>query len=431
MDFALFIVMNILLFVRPAELFPEQLAAFEFYNFAIIACTLCCIPQLVERISNIPKRPISSCIWGYAFAIFMSQSIRKTDVGITAAYEFMKVALFFELMVIVLKTPARMINYLRLLVLLITFLAGLALLDFNGILDVPGITSITEKDRSSDGFEVDLDRLRGSGVFQDPNDLAMIIVFGVSIWLQLTLTSRSSIERLAWLPSLAILLYAQYLTRSRGGILALGLMLVVFAWLRFGIKKGLAVVVPLGFVLLALFAGRITNISAAMESGTGRSRVDLWSEALLMFRSSPLIGGGNGELNLAVGHVAHNSFLQSFAEEGIVGAFCFSGVFVCTFLVLLRMRDYWRFQNIKGMKNFPEFLIAATAGYCMSMMSLSRDLVFYTYIIPGLASSAELIIRPILPPRARLEWDSGLGLKILGACAAIFALAIVSVRIFL
>ena len=48
-------------------------------------------------------------------------------------------------------------------------------------------------------------------------------------------------------------------------------------------------------------------------------RLGYWAEGLQLLRDSPLFGIGQGNFGLAIGNVAHNSFVHCFTELGVIG----------------------------------------------------------------------------------------------------------------
>ena len=61
-------------------------------------------------------------------------------------------------------------------------------------------------------------------------------------------------------------------------------------YLKFGSKKTFLLGLLVLPILLGVFAGRMTSISA--DEGTGQTRIQLWSDGLFFFQQSPLFGIG-------------------------------------------------------------------------------------------------------------------------------------------
>src|SRR5262249_9369945 len=148
---------------------------------------------------------------------------------------------------------------------------------------------VVDKVRDPDtGDLVDVQRMCGTGIFNDPNDLALVLITALPVCCYWLTDANRKATRPLWLGLILLFGYALVLTQSRGGLLALMAGLCVYLQLRFGGAKmflaGL-IVLPL---LLAVFAGRMTTISTT--EGTGQTRIQIWADGMLMIQQFPLFG---------------------------------------------------------------------------------------------------------------------------------------------
>src|SRR5262249_34962751 len=158
-----------------------------------------------------------------------------------------------------------------------------------------------------------LRRLCGSGIFHNPNEMCYPLVVGMMICLYYVSGRRfPMLARLLCLAVLVLLGYALTLTHSRGGFLGLLVALLSMLLVRLGWRKALPFAVLVLPVVFFLFGGRQTDLS--VDSGTGQARVQLWSDGLVLFMGAPLFGIGAGNYASAAGLVAHNTFVQDYAE---------------------------------------------------------------------------------------------------------------------
>src|SRR5262245_33559087 len=121
MGFALFLLVNAILFVRPAEIVPE-LIGLNLYEYAILACLLASFPQVVEQLTPraLLERPITVCVLGLLLAVGLSHVSHFYFGGAhEAGLEFAKVALYYLLFVAVVNSPARLRQFLGWLVVFI------------------------------------------------------------------------------------------------------------------------------------------------------------------------------------------------------------------------------------------------------------------------------------------------------------------------
>jgi len=222
----------------------------------------------------------------------------------------------------------------------------------------------------------------------------MIIVVSILIFAGGLFYTGFGFYRLLLVAPLGFLGYALTLTHSRGGLLALlvgcgSLLYARFGMLRAGVLG--AALIPL---MLAGFGGRQIEILQAFRSGTGMTRVELWSDGLELFKASPVFGIGANRYAQEVGHVAHNSFVDAFVELGFFGGCMFLGLFANVGWSLWQMRRIRHEINHPGLRYFLPFLIAMLIAYSTSMMSLSRQYIIPTYLLPGVATVYERLAQP-------------------------------------
>jgi len=166
-------------------------------------------------------------------------------------------------------------------------------------------------------------RLRAFGILNDPNDLAQYVLITMPLlWVFWRKGSWFRNLFLVLVPT-AISLCGLFLTHSRGGLIALLLMVFFTLQQRLGkLKSTLAAVILLvGSSALNFTGGR----DVSMQSGS--DRLEFWSHSLILFRSSPILGIGFGRVS-DFPHTAHNSFVHCAAELGFVGYFFWMGMIV-------------------------------------------------------------------------------------------------------
>ncbi|BAO45433.1 O-antigen ligase family protein [Thiolapillus brandeum] len=180
-----------------------------------------------------------------------------------------------------------------------------------------------------------LGRIRYIGIFNDPNDVGLSLVTALPMSLYLMRTSNNTVLKLLLLFAAGLIIWGISLTNSRGTILALGAILGVFSWRKYGVFKTLmagVIAVPLMFTL----SSRLDTISPGEESAHGR--VEAWYEGIQMLKENPVFGVG---FDLFTDHhfrTAHNSYVLVLAEQGVPGYFLwFSFVGIC-FTLMYRLQ---------------------------------------------------------------------------------------------
>jgi putative inorganic carbon (hco3(-)) transporter len=185
------------------------------------------------------------------------------------------------------------------------------------------------------GAEMIDDRITYLGFLNDPNDLSMAFLMVLPLTLYVAQVGRFWLLRMSAYASMAVILYGVFLCNSRGSLLGIAAMLFAYAVRRYGWLRS-AIVAPMLLVPLLLLApSRVSEMSADEESAAGRW--DAWFEGFEMLKSHPLFGIGKGLFTDHNGLTAHNSFVLSFAETGLIGYFFWFSVLALTTLMLMRL----------------------------------------------------------------------------------------------
>lgn len=423
MSFALFLVVNAMLFVRPAEFHPA-LFGMPAYEVCILACLAFSYPAVVDRLSfrALIESPLNACVAGMLAAIILSH-LANGELAAAWEYgvEFVKLLLYFFLLVSVVDTPARLERFLSAIGVFAALITALAVLHYHKLVIVPAIQLLETGLDDTGRLDRMVARLGSTGLFQDPNDMSLMIVMATIACLYQILERR----RFIWAAPLVLFGHALMLTHSRGGFLGLVAALAVLLVARYGRQA-----LPLGLIVLpvviALFAGRQTSIS--LKDGTGQTRVQLWREGMTLFIRHPVFGIGSDRYDEYVGHVAHNSFIHCFTELGLFGGTLFLGAFYLAFWSLVRLGDRRLPPVSPELKRLRPYLLAIVAGYSTGLMSLSNPYTIPTYTVLGLSSVyVALVEREYGVPVARLD---GRLLRRLATVSVIFLVIVqVGVRI--
>ncbi len=431
MNYATFLLLTATLFVRPAEIFTALKDA-PIYLCLMLVCLAANGPRMVRQFlpASLNRHPISTCVIGMLLSVAVSHLTHGLVSDARAAVqEFGKPVVYFLLLLCVIDSQRRLVHFLKWLLLCIVVVAGLALLQFHGVTDIPALKELQQHDAiSATGEVLQVRRLRSTGIFNDPNDLSMILLLGMTIcgagWSK-ALGTR--LPRTLWLPPMAICGYALALTRSRGGFIAMLVGLTVLLTSRYGWRKTLPLAALLFPLLLVLFAGRMTRISA--DEDTGQARIQLWSDGLEMFRQSPLFGIGYGTYQDHAGLVAHNSYVHCFTELGLLGGTMFFGALAIPMLRLRRLGDRKVEIRDPRLRVLRPFLLAMLSAFAASMITLTRCYVEPTYLVIGLAA-AFLELAVTRRPLPRLRFNYALVSRLATASMGLLAAAYVFVRVF-
>ena len=195
---------------------------------------------------------------------------------------------------------------------------------------------------------------RISGPISDPNHFAQSLVTMVPLAFGRTLWSRGVLLRLVAALTVVSLVWATVLTYSRGALVAIAIVAVIFLarlWIRPWMWGLVAAAGVLSFSMLpADFRSRLLQL-AGLFSGQSPTEVSLAGRlsaqlaGIDMFLAHPWLGVGLGNFGYnypayARGHgintvranlPAHNLFLEVIAETGVLGALTFGAVLVACF----------------------------------------------------------------------------------------------------
>jgi hypothetical protein len=400
MQMGLFLLLNAILFVRPEDLWPE-LAGLRLYLIVIGLCLLANADRLAAALSwgNLSRRPVDVCVLGVWLAVGLSHLAQfRLDDALDWWGEFAKVVGYYFLLRVTLDTRERFRAFLGYAVGLVVLAIIPPLLNYYDIVTFEAIGVVAQSYLDPKTGELTtVTRLRGVGLFGDPNDLCLLLVFGGLCCLYRAATADPG-RALLWLLPLVPFGYAFIETQSRGGALGLlaGLTGVVLG--RYGWARAMPLMFVCAPALLLAIGGRQSDIGTG---DTAHERVMLWSLGLGYLQSQPMLwltGLGAGEYEEWCTQVAHNSFVQSYVETGLFGG----GFFIAAFYTA--GRSLWRVrQPPVGAAPDPftaalPFVFGLLAGYAGGAFSLSRSFVLLTYLVLGIAQSYLAIVEPTPPP---------------------------------
>ncbi|MBI1345269.1 O-antigen ligase domain-containing protein [bacterium] len=387
--FLLFQLLTATLFLRPAELFSwlEGLPLYEGLILSTFALTATSVQSHFRPFAMI-RQPITYCAVGMLIAIVISHLQHIYLGGVQAsADQFLRTLVYYGLCVTCVNTPGRLKAFLANVAACTGIMVTLCLFDYWEIFDFQFIEHLRDLDGfDDDGNPIFIFRMRGTGIFQDPNDLCMVIVAGGVLCAAFLFDRSLGAFRFFWAAPLVIFTAAILETKSRGGMLAAGAATMTLMVFRFGTKFGIACAV-LAMCALPLVAGRSANIDMS-DGSTGHQRVELWAEGFDALKSPDLFFGiGHGEYADMAGLVAHNSFVHAYVELGLFGGTLFFGCFFFAFLQLYRVGQMEVPLWHPDLLRLRPYITAVLVGWCMSMMSLSRCYIVPTFLVLGMASA--------------------------------------------
>lgn len=223
------------------------------------------------------------------------------------------------------------------------------------------------------------ERVRYRGELNDPNEVALAICSGgMAVLLGFAMRRRGSpLRQFGYGMLIALCVVTIFLTKSRGGLVAMMLVPGVYA-IR---KWGWAVIFPA--VMVAVPVLMLGGRSDANAEQSTLERYEAWATGLDMWHHSPVFGVGARQFSEHHYLTAHNSFVLMLAELGIVGLFLFTAVIylsIKTLVVGLRAIEHEpgaRAARVWGMA-----LLAAMCGivFQINTLSFSYHIVLWLFI---------------------------------------------------
>lgn len=227
-------------------------------------------------------------------------------------------------------------------------------------------------------------RARFLGVLSDPNDLAQMHLTVLPMLLMLW-KPKSPVRNFVLVgPLLAFLAYAVYLTHSRGVLVGLAFLIMVYLRSRFNpiIMTIGTVAFAVGMIALGFSGGR------SVSFGAGSDRIEAWGVGLGLLKSYPL--HGVGFMNFTEYHeiTAHNSFVLCFSELGIVGFFLWLAIIVCSMMqlnsILALQGDNPKFQPLM---RWVRMVQLSFTGFLVTSWFLSRTYVALFWILVAMSTA--------------------------------------------
>ncbi|HLK55530.1 MAG TPA: O-antigen ligase family protein [Chthonomonadaceae bacterium] len=307
-----------LIYARPEETFPALAGMHLTLAIAIITFIGMGAQHILEK-RPIVRTPMLGLMVCFAVLAILSGVIRGQSVETITDFARLTAQVFLVLSLI--RTPERYNTYVTVLIIFTTYLGLYA----NYLFYISGnVTSRVLADGTV------LIQSRGTGIFEDPNDLAATLIPAVVLSLT-RLWQVKGFKKLLYLFPMGTIIWSVLLSTSRGGLL--GMLVALFAFILSFIKnKGLAIAVAIlaACAFLAVAPDRMKNMDSQEQSAN--ERLNYWHEGLLVLRRQPLYGVGYlGFQDINEGHVAHNSYVTCFAELGFPAYFCWMGMIYYAF----------------------------------------------------------------------------------------------------
>ncbi|MAF65763.1 MAG: putative O-glycosylation ligase, exosortase A system-associated [Planctomycetes bacterium] len=260
------------------------------------------------------------------------------------------------------------------------------------------------------------------GMLRDNNDFALALCMALPMLWYTAHSERRDILRRFLIFCVPLSMLTIMLTYSRGGFLAMGVTTLALIWRSrnrvAGLTLGLLLLVAGVLAAPQTYKDRIATITSYEEDDSAMARLYSWRTAGFMAAGNPIFGVGYGQFEeryreyaprlkgAATGpqgvHVAHNSYLQIWAECGTPALFLYLTLLFLSFLDLWKVRALARKRyRTSWIQNYCSMFEASLIAYLTGSVFLNRahfDL-FYHWV--GLIVAFGIIARRDLADEGR------------------------------
>jgi O-antigen ligase len=388
--FGLLYLFTLLLYARPNDLIPAM-GTFPLAKIVAIVAPLAYIYaqyKLGKPIINWTIE-VKMVIVMLLTAVMFTPFAASPGDSVTALIGvFIKTVIIFILIIGVVNTRERLRMIITLTVLCGTWLAVFAI-----------------KNYATGNFTLKGERIEGmvGGMFGNPNDLAAALNMLIPLAVALALMSARRV-RLLYAVCALLLVCGVVVTFSRAGFITLAAISGVMLW-KFGrgSRSGVTLATLAASVLLfSVFSGayrsRLLTIfdPNSDSSGSAQGRVALLERGLDLILRHPIVGLGMGNFHIYSIHeqVAHNSYVETAAELGMIGLLAY------LIIILAPLRGLARIElktlksgsrNDLDAKYLSIGLQTVLIAYMVNSFFNSIQYLWYLYYAAGFAVALRLI----------------------------------------
>ncbi len=264
------------------------------------------------------------------------------------------------------------------------------------------------------------------GMIEDNNDFALALGMSIPLLLHLATSERRAILSKGVMLMIPLTMIAVVLTRSRGGTLAMAFCVFILVWRS---QRRLVGVALAGLAVVTVFLlapqeykERIYTIKDYEKDGSATGRLKAWGIALRMVQGNPIWGVGFGRFqenyaaydphptpDIIAGRgviVAHNSYLQIWAECGTIAFVCYLALIALSLLDLWTLRKQARRRyHSSWILSYCTMFEAALGTFILGSVFLNRahfDLIYHyvaIIIVFGRVARSEMADEARYPAR--------------------------------
>ncbi len=277
------------------------------------------------------------------------------------------------------------------------------------------------------GGNMTIDRGPG-GMLYDNNNFALAMVLAIPILVHLAASEKNLLFQKTLKAMVPLTMITVVLTHSRGAALAMGLALSILVWRSRNRIMGFGILLLAGIGLAAFapesYLERLETIRHYKDDGSAMGRIAAWKVAGNMIRAHPIFGVGFDRFRMNYARfdytrpawmqgdegtrVAHNSYLQIWAECGSIAFLVYMALLGLTMLDLWRIRQAAkRRYHASWILSYASMFEASMAAFLCGSLFLNRaqfDLIYHyvtIVLVFGRLARAEMADEQRYPLRER------------------------------
>jgi O-antigen ligase len=375
------------MFIQPAALFPAIAELSPLRNVAILA-----LLAYIFSKKDTSESFFSDCTNRNLIYFILAQILSIALVWSVGAVSWANIWLLYVisyyLLVKLVNTQARIIAICLMIILPILYLSFYSLSSF--VIDYkPGVRAV------------------GVGWFDNPNDLACILVSTIPLCLLVSENYSNIIIRYIMIVSAGLLSFNVLFTASRGGILGLLFVCASGLFMSAKISKFLKIIIT-GLLVVAVVGIGLENVTDRGLEGnltnddSATDRIIQWHAGKRMILAHPFFGVGPDQFeDYAADYggvprlAPHNTIVLIFAETGIIGGYFFL-IFAFKQLKnsIANLKQDYMDSGIKGDSLIAtKYISIAIIGFWICAFFGNRDRDYILYILVALLVCANKIFQ--------------------------------------
>ena len=325
LNFGLYLLL-ILIIIRPQDFVPGIKGQPVVFGLMAVLLSGWILSPVDKRFFRTPQDKFVGLL--FICIIISTISVNWISYSVDITVETIKIAFIYFFAISVLENENKFMTASWVMIGLMTIVALMGILQYFDC-DITGAGMAWAGDKK--GWQI-----RGIGNFDNPNDLAysvvLIVPFALGLMIQL-----KNITKIFAILLLAISVYCIYLTKSRGGLLALSSSIFVwwYLWVSGKTLKRFAVFI----MIIGLLSASVIQTKDYRDDSSSMDRIEAWVAGMSMLESHPFIGVGKGQFIEHHNRDSHSSYVRAGAELGVPGLYAFVGILYFTFFSLFSIKN--------------------------------------------------------------------------------------------